>query len=162
MDGFSSRGSGWRLARVSPLPAPMTARGASSSACPCAKCGITGRFNRSPSITLSSLVREQRLPPLLSLTPDTRRVACRVHAAHSGYAAQSLFASVLLAAAGIRKIRAFLNRAVEDANGDHHVKRHMRTCDHACTHLPPGSNGTRGDPCYDENVETFSADQGAA
>ncbi|QSR29128.1 hypothetical protein CFI00_01155 [Nocardioides sp. S5] len=79
-----------------------------------------------------------------------------------GYAAQSLFAAVLLAAAGIRKVRAFLSRAIEDANGDLYVTRYKRKDDHAPTHLPPGTKGTRGDPAYDENVETALDDQGAA
>ncbi len=78
-----------------------------------------------------------------------------------GYAAQSLFAAVLLAAAGIRKVRSFIERAVEDANGDLYVTRNKRTDDHAPTHLPPGTKGTRGDPAYDENVET-ALDEGAA
>ena len=78
-----------------------------------------------------------------------------------GYAAQSLFAAVLLAAAGIRKVRAFLSRAVEDTNGDLYVTRYKRKDDHAPTHLPPGTKGTRGDPAYDENVET-ALDEGAA
>jgi hypothetical protein len=78
-----------------------------------------------------------------------------------GYAAQSLFAAVLLAAAGIRKVRTFLSRAVEDANGDLYVLRNKRKGDHAPTHLPPGTKGTRGDPDYDENVET-ALDEGAA
>lgn len=79
-----------------------------------------------------------------------------------GYAAQSLFAAVLLGAAGIRKVRSFIHRAVEDANGDLYVPRNKRTDDHAPTHLPPGTKGTRGDPDYDENVETARDDQGAA
>lgn len=79
-----------------------------------------------------------------------------------GYAAQSLFAAVLLAAAGIRKVRAFLKRAVEDTNGDLYVTRNKRTGDHAPTHLPPGTKGTRGDPDYDENVETARDEAGAA
>lgn len=78
-----------------------------------------------------------------------------------GYAAQSLFAAVLLAAAGIRKVRSFLDRAVEDSNGDFYVPRNKRKDDHAPTHLPPGTKGTRGDPAYDENVET-ALDEGAA
>ncbi|MCK5927959.1 MAG: hypothetical protein KAG80_07170 [Nocardioides sp.] len=79
-----------------------------------------------------------------------------------GYAAQSLFAAVLLAAAGIRKVRTFLSRATEDTNGDLYVARNPRTGDHATTHLPPGTKGTRGDPAYDENVETALDTQGAA
>jgi hypothetical protein len=79
-----------------------------------------------------------------------------------GYAAQSLFAALLLAAAGIRKVGTFLSRAVEDANGDRYVTRNRRTGDHATTHLPPGTKGTRGDPDYDESVETACDGEGAA
>jgi hypothetical protein len=60
------------------------------------------------------------------------------------------------------KRRAFLNRAVEDASGDLYVTRNERAGDHARTHLPPGTKGTRGDPAYDENVETARDEQGAA
>lgn len=78
-----------------------------------------------------------------------------------GYAAQSLFAAVLLAAAGIRKVRSFLAKAKTDDNGDLYVPRNKRNDDHAPTHLPPGTKGTRGDPDIDENVET-ARDKGAA
>lgn len=79
-----------------------------------------------------------------------------------GYAAQSLFAAVMLAAAGIRKVRSFLAKAIPDANGDLYVTRYTRKDDHAPTHMPPGTKGTRGDPDYDENVETARDEQGAA
>lgn len=63
-----------------------------------------------------------------------------------GLAAQSLFSAVLLAAAGIRKVRAFLARAKADENGDLYVERRERTGDHATSHLPPGTAESRGDP----------------
>ena len=37
----------------------------------------------------------------------------------------------------------------------------QRTGDHATTYLPPGTTGSRGDPAYDENVETARDDNGA-
>jgi hypothetical protein len=79
-----------------------------------------------------------------------------------GYAAQSLFAAVLLAAAGIRKVGVFLRKSKDqkDANGNRFVKRHKRVGEHATTHLPPGTKGARGDPEYDKGVDTPA--QGAA
>lgn len=76
-------------------------------------------------------------------TPGKRRIR--------GLAAQSLFAAVLLAAAGIRKVRVFLRNARTDENGDLYVVRRPRKGEHATTHLPPGGPGTRGDPDYDES-----------
>jgi hypothetical protein len=55
-----------------------------------------------------------------------------------GKAAQSLFAAFLLAAANIRKIRAFLTNAKEDEDGALFVPRRQRVRDHARTGLPPG------------------------
>jgi hypothetical protein len=75
-------------------------------------------------------------------SPGKRRV--------KGLAAQSLFAAVLLAAAGVRKVRRFLDDALEDDNGDLYILRRRRKGDHAPTHLPPGTKGTRGDPDYDK------------
>ena len=69
-----------------------------------------------------------------------------------GLAAQSLCAAFLLAAAGIRKVRIFLRNAIEDANGDLYVVRKKRKGEHATSHLPPGSKGTRGDPAFDNPV----------
>lgn len=83
-------------------------------------------------------------------SPGKRRVR--------GLAAQSLFAAVLLAAAGIRKVRIFLRNAKPDTNGDLYVPRRKRKGEHATTHLPPGSKGTRGDPEYDAE----DSDEGAA
>ena len=83
-------------------------------------------------------------------TPGKRRI--------KGRAAQSVFAAFLLAAAGIRKVRTFLRNARNDENGDLYVPRKKRTGEHATSHLPPGTKGTRGDPDYDES----DADQGAA
>lgn len=75
-----------------------------------------------------------------------------------GLAAQSLFAAVLLAAAGVRKVRSFLFNALTDENGDLYVPRRKRKGEHARTHLPPGTKGTRGDPDYDaEPVEEEAA-----
>lgn len=83
-------------------------------------------------------------------TPGKRRI--------KGRAAQSVFAAFLLAAAGIRKVRTFLRNARHDENGHLYVPRKKRTGEHATSHLPPGTKGTRGDPDYDE----LDADQGAA
>ncbi len=71
-----------------------------------------------------------------------------------GYAAQFLFSAVLLAAAGIRKVRVFLEESKDqkDANNDLYVIRHKRFGSHATTHLPPGTKGARGDPEYEEGV----------
>lgn len=77
-------------------------------------------------------------------TPGKRRV--------KGRAAQSLFAAFLLAAAGIRKVRTFLRCAAQDENGDLYVRRRPRKGEHATTHLPPGSPGSRGDPAVDESL----------
>jgi hypothetical protein len=74
-------------------------------------------------------------------TPGKRRVR--------GLAAQSLFAALLLAAAGVRKIRRFLANATLDENGDRYVKRVTRKGEHATTHYPPGIPGSRGDPARD-------------
>jgi hypothetical protein len=59
-------------------------------------------------------------------------------------------------------VRAFLSRAIPDANGDLFVTRHKRSGDHATTHLPPGSKGTRGDPDCDDDAEPELDDRGAA
>ena len=75
-------------------------------------------------------------------TPGKRRI--------KGRAAQSVFAAFLLAAAGIRKVRVFLRNALHDNNDDLYVPRRKRKNDHATSHLPPGTQGTRGDPDYDE------------
>lgn len=83
-------------------------------------------------------------------TPGKRRI--------KGRAAQSVFAAFLLAAAGIRKVRIFLRNALTDSNGDLYVPRRQRKGEHATSHLPPGTKGTRGDPDYDESDE----DPGAA
>jgi hypothetical protein len=74
-------------------------------------------------------------------TPGKRRI--------QGRAAQSVFAAFLLAAASVRKIRTFLRNAKVDENGDLYVTRRKRTGEHATSHLPPGTPGTRGDPEYD-------------
>ncbi|GAA1150797.1 hypothetical protein [Nocardioides aquiterrae] len=74
-------------------------------------------------------------------TPGKRRI--------KGRAAQSVFAAFLLAAAGIRKVRVFLRNAIPDSNGDLYVPRRERKGEHATSHLPPGTKGTRGDPDYD-------------
>lgn len=76
-------------------------------------------------------------------TPGKRRIR--------GLAAQSLFAGFLLAAAGVRKVRAFLRDASTDENGDLYVIRRTRKGEHAATHLPPGTQGTRGDPDLDRS-----------
>lgn len=76
-------------------------------------------------------------------TPGKRRI--------KGIAAQSLFAAVLLTAASLRKIRAFLKNARRDANGDYYVPRRKRKGEHATTNYPPGSPGVRGDPDYDNS-----------
>lgn len=68
-----------------------------------------------------------------------------------GLAAQSFATALLLAAAGIRKVRVFLKNAKTDDNGDLYVTRKERTGDHATSHLPPGTHGTRGDPDHDES-----------
>lgn len=86
-------------------------------------------------------------------TPGKRRI--------KGRAAQSVFAAFLLAAAGIRKVRVFLRNAIIDDNGDRYVPRRPRKGEHATTHLPPGSVGTRGDPAYD-NPDADHSVQGAA
>ncbi|MFC6285526.1 hypothetical protein ACFP3Q_06300 [Nocardioides sp. GCM10027113] len=74
-------------------------------------------------------------------TPGKRRIM--------GRAAQSVFAAFLLAAAGIRKVRVFLRNALRDSNDDLYVPRRRRKGEHATSHLPPGTKGTRGDPDYD-------------
>jgi hypothetical protein len=76
-------------------------------------------------------------------TPGKRRI--------KGRAAQSVFAAFLLAAAGIRKVRVFLRDARRDSNGDLYVPRRKRKGEHATSHLPPGTHGTRGDPDYDKS-----------
>jgi hypothetical protein len=86
-------------------------------------------------------------------TPGKRRI--------KGRAAQSVFAAFLLAAAGIRKVRVFLRNALRDTNGDLYVPRRKRKGEHATSHLPPGTKGTRGDPDYDES-DTEEADEEAA
>ena len=68
-----------------------------------------------------------------------------------GRAAQSVFATFLLAAAGIRKVRVFLRNALRDSNDDLYVPRRKRKDEHATSHLPPGTKGTRGDPDYDKS-----------
>lgn len=78
-------------------------------------------------------------------TPGKRRLR--------GLAAQSLCVAFMLAVAGIRKVRIFLRHAVEDANGDLYVPRKRRKGEHATSHLPPGTKGTRGDPEFDDLVE---------
>lgn len=55
-----------------------------------------------------------------------------------GKAAQSLFTAFLLAAANLRKIRAFLTNAQQDQDGAFFVPRRPRVRDHARTGLPPG------------------------
>ncbi|MGY1845455.1 hypothetical protein [Modestobacter sp. SYSU DS0875] len=55
-----------------------------------------------------------------------------------GKAAQSVFAAFLLAAASIRKIRAFITNATEDSSGAVYVPRKPRRGEHARTGLPPG------------------------
>lgn len=56
-----------------------------------------------------------------------------------GLAAQSLFTALLLAAAGLRRVRTFHRHALTDENGDLFVLRRERTGEHATTHLPPGT-----------------------
>lgn len=53
--------------------------------------------------------------------------------------AQQLIAAFLLAAANLRKIRSFLERAEVDSNGDLYVDRKPRTGRHARTGNPPGA-----------------------
>lgn len=53
-------------------------------------------------------------------------------------AAQDVVAAFLLAAASIRKIRTFINNAIEDPGGVLYVPRKQRKGDHARTGLPPG------------------------
>jgi hypothetical protein len=53
--------------------------------------------------------------------------------------AQQLFLAFLCAASNLRKIRSFLERAAQDANGDYYVKRVARTGSHARSGLPPGT-----------------------
>lgn len=68
-----------------------------------------------------------------------------------------MFAAFLLAAAGIRKVRVFLRTALTDENGDLYVPRRKRKGEHATTHLPPGTPGTRGDPDFDKSDTELGA-----
>jgi hypothetical protein len=71
-------------------------------------------------------------------TPGLRRV--------HGIAANSFFAAVLLAAAGIRKVNTFTRLHKVDQDGHWYLPRRKREGAHAPTHMPPGTKGTRGDP----------------
>lgn len=71
-------------------------------------------------------------------TPGRRRVRTKV--------AQQLFAAFLLAAANVRKIRSFLERAETDENDDFYVIRTQRTGRHARTGAPPGAAAPGNSP----------------
>lgn len=77
--------------------------------------------------------------------PGRRRVRTKV--------AQTLFAAFLLAAANLRMIRSFLERAQPDKHGDPVVERTTRTGAHARSGLPPGTDpddtAPPGDPPED-------------
>ena len=63
--------------------------------------------------------------------PGRRRIRTKV--------GQQLIAAFLVAAANMRKIRSFLERAEIDADGDYYVVRTERKGDHARTGLIPGT-----------------------
>jgi hypothetical protein len=85
---------------------------------------------------LHEFVKDEAKEALAS--PGKRRIR--------GLAAQSFFSAVLLAAAAVRKVRVFLRNALTDSNGHLYVLRRKRKGEHATTHLPPGTKGTRGSP----------------
>lgn len=68
----------------------------------------------------------------------TKRSPPPVGAGSGIKAAQDVVAAFLLAAASIRKIRTFINNAIEDPGGVLYVPRKQRKGDHARTGLPPG------------------------
>jgi hypothetical protein len=66
----------------------------------------------------------------------------RVH----GYAANWIMVAVTIAAAGIRKVRSFLDKARIDKHGTLYLPRPQRSGGHARTGLPPGTLNLRDGP----------------